>query len=107
MFRLSAMVAVVLASVGALISSAPAAPVPQATAGGNAADSWRKAAPLLKPKSDTNPGGLLSVDDWNTLWLIQDRDHRSDAEIEQARVLISRLEPLMSLLDDEIGRAHV
>lgn len=100
MFRIRASVMGLCLAIGAVISQVHAAPGPQGAPAGNAAQAWRDVAPLLKPRSETNPGGLLSVDEWNTLWLIQDRDHRSDAEIEQAKVFVSRLQPAMRLLDE-------
>ena len=82
-----------------LISVAHAAPLPQATAGGNAADAWRQVFPLLTPRSDANPSGLLTQEEWATVQGLG-RNDLSAAELEQAKVFLSKLQPAMSLISD-------
>ncbi|MFM7808635.1 MAG: hypothetical protein ACKPEA_12040, partial [Planctomycetota bacterium] len=98
-FRLSAALGAVFCAVVPMISAAHAAAMPQATAGGNAADAWRQAFPLIRPRSEANPAGLLTEQEWDTLHNLQRRD-LSAAEVEQAKVFMSKLQPAMSLIGD-------
>ena len=84
-----------LACLGAMHSA-----MAQASAGGNAAEAWRKSDPLLRPKSDTNPDGLLTETEFTQLSELFGRSNLSPEEVNLARLRLAQLQPAMTLVDE-------
>ncbi|NBS48983.1 MAG: hypothetical protein EBS99_18540, partial [Betaproteobacteria bacterium] len=72
----------------------------QASAGGNAAEAWRNSDPLLRPKSDTNPDGLLTETEFTQLSELFGRSNLSPEEVNLARLRLVQLQPAMTLVDE-------
>ncbi|NBQ15402.1 MAG: hypothetical protein EBU31_12565, partial [Proteobacteria bacterium] len=90
--------ALLLAGLACLGATHPA--MAQAGAGGNAAEAWRKSDPLLRPKSDTNPDGLLSREEFEQLSQLFGRSNLSPEEVNLARLRLAQLQPAMTLLEE-------
>ena len=82
--------ALLLAGLACLGATHPA--MAQAAAGGNAAEAWRKSDPLLRPKSDTNPDGLLSEAEFTQLNELFGRSNLSPEEVNLARLRLAQLQ---------------
>ncbi|NBV64655.1 MAG: hypothetical protein EBR71_09370 [Planctomycetes bacterium] len=82
--------ALLLAGLACLGATHPA--MAQAGAGGNAAEAWRKSDPLLRPKSDTNPDGLLTEAEFTQLNELFGRSNLSPEEVNLARLRLAQLQ---------------
>lgn len=84
----------------ALTLHAPSGAAAQATAGGNAADAWRRVFPLIRERDErTNPEGILTTGEWEQLWdgiLGSEMDAGRD---ERTRALMAKLQPAFELMD--------
>jgi hypothetical protein len=83
-----------------LLGMAIAMTGPRAHAQGNAAQAWRESFDLLRPRDESNPGGVLSAEEWQRL---QDLGsiQRSEAQSEQLRLLLAKAAPAM----DQVAKA--
>lgn len=73
----------------------------QATAGGNAAEAWRRAFPLLTPiDAQHNPAGLLTAEEWEVVQDSSDRFGLDAGRDDQVRVLVAKLQPAFDALDE-------
>jgi len=73
---------------------------PRVHAQGNAAGAWRDARDLLRPRDESNPGGVLSAEEWQRLQDLDSAD-LSATQSEQLRLLLTKAAPAM----DQIARA--
>jgi hypothetical protein len=73
----------------------------QATAGGNAAEAWRRAFPLLAPKDEQhNPGGLLTAEEWDVVHDSSDGLGFDPGRDDRVRLLVTKLQPAFDALDE-------
>lgn len=75
--------------------------VAQATAGGNAAEAWRRAFPLLAPRDEKhNPQGLLTAEEWEVVNEASDGFGFDAGRDDRVRLLLTKLQPAFDAVDE-------
>ena len=90
-----------LVAAGLACMAGPRSALAQATAGGNAAEAWRRAFPLLAPIDEkSNPNGLLTAEEWEVVQEASDGFGFDAGRDDRVRLLVAKLQPAFDALDE-------